>query len=131
MKKYLLSLLGLGLFAGAVFAINVNSIPDKSPGAQVTYTEFNSLINVLKGIFNTEQSGTGRHFIGINQNTVDNITLSVKGLIMVKPVSSSSKPTCDTSTEGAIFADSDGDKHLWGCNGKEWVKLDSTPPSCN
>ena len=80
MKKYLLSLLGLGLFAGAVFAINVNvnSIPDKSPGAQVTYTEFNSLINVLKGIFNTEQSGTERHFIGINKNTVDNITLSVK-----------------------------------------------------
>ncbi len=128
MKKVVLASLGIIISGAIVWAVGVGSIPTKGGGDAVTFTEINSLFDAVSGIFNT---GTGvNHKFGINTET-GNVSLKLKGAIAVTPITGSSKPTCNNSIEGAIFAESDGDKHLWGCNGTDWVQLDTNPPVCN
>jgi hypothetical protein len=47
--------------------------------------------------------------------------LSVNGIIKTEPRGSA---LCASSTEGGIYYDSD-DKHFYGCNGSQWVRLDT------
>jgi autotransporter adhesin len=58
--------------------------------------------------------------IGISTAT-PSASLEVNGIIKTTPRSAA---TCDVTTEGGIYYDSD-DKHFYGCDGTNWVQLDT------
>jgi len=134
MKKILLAAFGVMLIGSAVWAVNVNQVGVKSDfatGASVTavnrvsYTEFNQLVDTIRGIFNKYVKGF--HKIGINVEPSDIAALKVKGLIRVKMLEK--KPDCDEERWGSIYADKH-EGHLFGCNKEGWVQLDTSEPVC-
>ncbi len=139
----MLIVLGVLVSGAVVWAItNVSDVVEKKDSSQicsssdpndqechkVSFDDFNYLIDVTRGIFNTVTRNNHKIKIGINiESEGKHSSLIVKDLILVKP--GATKPECQSNFEGAIFADS-GDGHLWGCNGTEWKQLDTDPPTC-
>lgn len=128
MKKLLFIALAVIAFGTIVWAADVGLIPSKNTGESVSYTEFNTLVKTIKGIFN--RNFAGKNKIGINMLPTSSASLSVKGLLRVKPITTASRPNCKNIIKGSIYADSTK-KHLWGCNGNDWVQLDTQDPVCN
>ncbi len=128
MKKSLL-LVSLGLVViGSVFALNnvekVSDIEDKQTGGTVSYTEFNVLVNTLRGLHNTLITGDENPAIinklGINvPNEDNNVSLKVANFLRLKPNDES--PGCNDDYKGTLVVKAD--KKLYGCNGSSWVPL--------
>ncbi len=82
------------------------------------YTNDHNLFlnNSSSNVMTWEQGGN----VGIGTNS-PNATLTADGIIQTLPRSSA---TCDSTSEGGIFYDSD-DNHFYGCNSTDWVQLDN------
>ena len=133
MKKSLIIAFSLVLFGGIIFATpsSVTNFQVKQDGQSVSYSQFNSLISTIKGIFN---QGFNNYNIGINTAPSEQPALKVNGLVKIVPMKESDRPNCDLETAGAIYSELagiDGDGHLWGCNATDWVQLDTADPVCN
>lgn len=136
MKKLLLIALGVFFSGTIVWAlVSVDSIGVKNNyvsgevagNNMVTYVEFNKVVDTIKGIFNNKD----RNNIGINTEPSEFAKLKVDKFIKVVPISQANRPSCSSGIEGAIYAESGNENHLWGCNGTDWVQLDTEDPACS
>lgn len=129
MKKSLIIALGVVMFGAIVFAAPsyVTDFTAKNTGESVSYTEFNTLVKTIKGVFSQRFSN---HNVGINTTPSTEAILKFNGLVKIVPMKTADRPTCDSSIGGSVYADSD-DGHLWGCNETAWVQLDTAEPLCN
>ncbi len=92
-----------------------------SPSAKLDINASGAALNVQN------ETGSSKFFVnatsgnvGIN-TTSPNSTLTVNGIMQTLPRSSA---TCDSTTEGGIYYDSD-DNHFYGCNSTAWVQLNN------
>ncbi len=124
-KTHLVAGLALSFFSLVVYAVgmpyvgvNVNdtSIPLKTAGSFVTATEFNTLTNTVRGIFNSFD-GTS-HRIGLNRVPSLNIDFDVNGDLRL----GGTTEACNASAAGVIYFNDQNHK-FWGCDGTNWVNL--------
>lgn len=78
-------------------------------GRHLTEAAYRAIFNKINKTFNLPSI----------QNAYPKI--EVKETITLTPISSA---TCDSSTAGAMYYDSD-DNHFYGCNGTTWIQLDN------
>ena len=128
MKKFFAGF-GLVLITLTVYAFsqisNVHNIGDKDVnGTQesqkiVTASEFNSLVNTVRGI-NVNKNGS-KYEMGLGTNPISGVDLTIGGMLKIDKESDSSK----CNAVGTIFYNKDN-KHFWGCQsiGNVPVRLD-------